>query len=103
VCVFVCFIYMHTPCAGIVSQPCLPGVCGAPADSPDTSYIGVTPVVVCMLAIAVCVCVCVMHASEAIPYTRQHFGFKHLRQMSSSCRWLGYKYGNESLIIIEMT
>jgi hypothetical protein len=32
--------YNERPLIGIVSQPCLPGVCGVPADSPETSYIG---------------------------------------------------------------
>ena len=33
------YVVSDSPLIGIVSEPCLSGVCGAPTDSPDTSYI----------------------------------------------------------------
>jgi len=31
--------YKESPLIGVVSEPCLPGVCGPPSDPADTSYI----------------------------------------------------------------
>ena len=31
--------YTESPLIGVVSEPCLPGVCGPPVDADDTSYI----------------------------------------------------------------